>query len=184
MRKDLEERLFEDFPDLYCRYYKHTGLFPFRIRCRDGREPLLRRLSERITRIVQSFPLEAPASVDDSPISMDTSIKTGQHNGLTAQSFCADVVSVDMEGWKLRFWMNESTKEIEQVIQDAVEESMTTCEMCGRPGELSVVPYIVACDDHDSPVGRAIKFSVWTYRWEECPEQDSAVLVDFLSSTS
>ena len=162
MRKDLEKRLFEDFPDLYCRKLDLNGRFPFRIECRDGWEPLLRRLSERITRIVQSFPLEAPTSVDESTTSMDTSNKPRHYTGLTTQSFCADAVYVDVVVQRLRFWINKSTREIEQAIQDAEEESMTTCEMCGRPGELSVDPswYIVACDDHGSHAGKVIKFSV------------------------
>ncbi len=163
MRAELEKRLFEDFPDLYCRKFEPNGWYPFHISCHDGWEPLLRRLSERITRIVQSLPLETPTSVGESPIPMDTSIKTGRYTGLTAQSFCADVVSVGVEekSKQLKFWINKSTREIEQVIQDAEEENMITCEMCGRPGELSGNPWpIVVCDDHDNRVGEAIKYSV------------------------
>jgi hypothetical protein len=153
MREDLEKRLFEDFPDLYC-------LTRGNISCNDGWEPLLRRLSERITRIVQSLPLEAPISVDKSPVSMGTSTKPGQYIGLTAKSFCVDVVK-EKYGL-LRVYMNKSTREIQQAIQDAKEESLTTCEVCGQPGELRIHTawYYVGCDEHFVQVVEAIKFSV------------------------
>ena len=152
MRDDLEKRLLEDFPELYSR----GGYFA----CNDGWEPLLRRLSERITRIVQSLPLEAPTSVDNSPVSMGTSTKTGHYTGLTAKGFRASVVKEKFG--ELRFYMNKSTREIQQVIQDAEEESLTTCEVCGRPGEHRSHTrwYFVGCDEHSRQVEGAIEFSV------------------------
>jgi len=155
MREDLEKRLSEDFPDLYRRKLEPNVGYPFQISCGDGWVPLLRRLSERITQIVQNLPLEPPTSVDKSPISKDTSLK---YTGLLAKGFCADVVKERLG--ELRFFMNQSTKEIDLVIQDAQEESLTTCGMCGRPGNVrDKVWYFVACDGHHMPEG-AIKFSV------------------------
>lgn len=149
MREDLEKRLFEDFPDLYYRHLQPNGGYPFRISCESGWEPLLRRLSERITQIVQNLPLESPISVDKSPISKDTSIKAGRYAGLTAQSFC--VVQVKEKFGGLRFYMNKSTGKINLAIQDAEDESLTTCETCGRPGNFRGGSwYIVACDEHNS----------------------------------
>ena len=153
MREDLKKRLVEDFPDLY-----HLTSGNISISCDDGWEPLLRRLSERITRIVQSLPLEAPTSVDKSPVSMGTSLKAGQYTGLAAKDFCASVVQEKFG--ELRFFMRESTREIQQVIQDAKAESSTTCEVCGRPGELRTHTWdFAACDEH-SKMDEVIKFSI------------------------
>ena len=151
MREELEKRLFEDFPDLYC-------LTRGAMACNDGWEPLLRRLSERITHIVQSLPLEAPTSVDKPPVSMETSTKTGQYIGLTAKSFCAS--QVKEKYGSLRFYMSRSTKEIRQAIQEANQESLTTCEVCGRPGEFrnQTSWYFVGCDEHSDQVVGAITF--------------------------
>ena len=151
MRKDLEKRLFEDFPDLYCRQFEPQG---FHISCHSGWEPLLRRLSERITKIVQTLPLESPGSVDKSSTSDE---KVGQYVGLTARSFCVDQVKEKFG--ELRFYMNRSTTGIELAIQDAVEESLTTCETCGRSGELRSGPWLfVACDEHNESDEEVIKF--------------------------
>jgi len=155
MREDLEKRLSEDFPDLYRHKIEPNGWYTFQISSGDGWEPLLRRLSERITQIVQSLPLESPISVDKSPISEDTSPK---FTGLLAKGFYADVVKERFG--KLRFSMNQSTKEIDMVVHDAQEEGLTTCEMCGRPGKVrDKVWYFVACDEHNMPEEEAMKFS-------------------------
>ena len=152
MRDDLEKRLLEDFPELYSR----GGYFA----CNDGWEPLLRRLSERITRIVQSLLLEAPTPVDKSPVSMGTSPKTGQDTGPMAKDYYAAVAKGKFGG--LWFIMSKSTREMQQVIQDAKEESLGTCELCGRPGELRTHTfwYFVGCDEHSQQVEEAIEFSV------------------------
>lgn len=151
MRRDLQTRLLEDFPDLYCR-----GLH---IACGGGWEPLLRRLSERITQIVQSLPLESPSPADEPSISDQRSTEAGQYAGLTAQSFCANQVKEKYGG--LRFYMNKSTDEIRQAIQDAKAESVSTCETCGRSGKLRDAGWwFVACDEHNGDAAEAIKFWV------------------------
>ena len=154
MREGWHERLWDDFPALY-----------FLIRdnefwCICGWEPLLRRLSERITRIVQSLPLEAPISVDESSVSMGTSTKTEQDAGLLAKGYCVVAVKEEPEFGGLWFVMNKSTREIEQAIYEAKEESLRTCFMCGRPGELRTHTPLkfVGCDEHSEQVEEPIKF--------------------------
>ena len=36
----------------------------------------------------------------------------------------------------LRFYMTGSTDEIDKLISDAEDESVRTCEMCGKPGDV------------------------------------------------
>lgn len=37
---------------------------------------------------------------------------------------------------RLRFYVNFSTETIDQLIEEAENESARTCELCGEPGEL------------------------------------------------
>ena len=154
MRDDLLKRLFEDFPDLYCHFLYLVSSWSVFFQCGDGWEPLLRRLSERITRIVQSLPLKSSTSVDKCSISDETSTEGGQYAGLTAQSFSVNEV---MAPRGLGFYMDRSTHEIDLAIKDAKEESLTTCETCGRPGKITDW-WFVACDDHKCDKEEAIEF--------------------------
>ncbi len=48
--------------------------------------------------------------------------------------------------WTLRFYMNVSTREIDNLIDKAQEESRYICEMCGKEGKLSTKAwYQVRC---------------------------------------
>lgn len=49
----------------------------------------------------------------------------------------------------LRFYMSASSKEMENLIDVAEEQSRRTCETCGQPGCLRKSGWIVtACDEH------------------------------------
>jgi len=154
MRDDLRKRLFEDFPDLYCRYFYVVSPCSVFFQCNNVWEPVLRRLSERITRIVQSLPLESSTSVDKCSISDETSTEGGQCAGLTVQSFSVNEV---MAHRGLGIYIDRSTHEIDLAIKDAKEESLTTCETCGRPGKITDW-WFVACDDHKGDDEGAIEF--------------------------
>ena len=56
IRRGLEERLCEDFPDLFGQYsYSKGSYYVLHIACGDGWEPIIRRLSERITKIAETI---------------------------------------------------------------------------------------------------------------------------------
>src|SRR5258706_10205830 len=56
MRRELEERLCEDFPDLFRQYsYSKGSYYALYMACGDGWEPIIPRLSERITKIVETI---------------------------------------------------------------------------------------------------------------------------------
>ena len=154
MPDDWQTRLFEDFPDLYCHHFQSNTFY---LACGSGWEPLLRRLSERITQIVQSLPLASPNPANKPSTSDEGSTEAGQHADLTPQSYCAS--QVKEKYGELRFYMSRSTREIQKAIRDATEESLATCETCGRRGKLRGLNwYFVACDEHDSDRVEAIKF--------------------------
>lgn len=49
----------------------------------------------------------------------------------------------------LRFYMNQTTDEIEKRIEQAEEETEVTCETCGEPGKIREGGWIsVRCDKH------------------------------------
>ena len=111
MRQDLEDALYLEFPNLY-RWVPPDGAHGgtcYELSPGDGWEPLIRRLSERITGIVDRDNLDPQ---------VHTAVQVKEKFGL------------------LRFYMAAYTDDIRCAIEDAVTESARTCEKCGWPGEL------------------------------------------------
>jgi hypothetical protein len=124
MRKDLDESLCRDFPNLYAD--RHASMsttcmcwgFPG-----DGWESLIRNLSEKLEALILQTP------------------ETTRHHYRASQ--CKEKFGT------LRYYMAASTDEMEQAIEEAEEESARTCETCGAPGELRGDVWLyTACDRH------------------------------------
>jgi len=92
-------KLQADFPCLFHAVDSMPG---------EGWEPLLRRLSERLTARIQA---------ERSP-----------------QDYYAVQVKEKFGG--LRFYMSQYTDEMGELIRDAEAESRRTCETCGAPGKI------------------------------------------------
>lgn len=113
MKKELDEALVRDFPNLYRDRYGNkldTCMcwgFPG-----DGWEPLIRRLSEQLEKLISDLPPEE-------------------------RKFCCASQCKEKFG-TLRFYMTSSTKEMEALIEAAEAESEITCEKCGALGEVKV----------------------------------------------
>ncbi|KDQ09628.1 hypothetical protein BOTBODRAFT_522355 [Botryobasidium botryosum FD-172 SS1] len=117
MRDDLEAALFADFPNLY---WRHTLPMAETAMCwgictGDGWEPLIRRLSIRLTKMTEGLGLD-PSSDE-------------------FKSYMASQVKEKLGG--LRFYMQRSTPEMRSAISEAATESMETCDVCGGKGEMS-----------------------------------------------
>ncbi len=85
---------------------------------------------------------------------------------------CEDIdVIVKREGWKnfsvdqikekfagLRFYVNGANKEVVDLIQKAEEESFTICEVCGKPGVVTVKRgyYQTLCVKHRKETGASL----------------------------
>jgi hypothetical protein len=64
----------------------------------------------------------------------------------TGQQF--EVLQVKEKFGGLRFYVNHSTDAISQRIRTARIESLQTCELCGKPGQLFQSPWSgVRCDE-------------------------------------
>ncbi|KDQ09629.1 hypothetical protein BOTBODRAFT_58537 [Botryobasidium botryosum FD-172 SS1] len=113
MRGDLQNALYADFPQLYREHkFSADESFMHRGICTgDGWEPLIRRLSEKITAIIEQ--LKANGDEDWDKIA---------------------VCGVKEKFAELRFDMRLATVEIQEAIHEAKEESQRTCEMCGEAG--------------------------------------------------
>ncbi|KDQ09627.1 hypothetical protein BOTBODRAFT_36865 [Botryobasidium botryosum FD-172 SS1] len=115
MRKDLQNALYADFPQLY-REHKLSmdkSSMPWGICTGDGWEPLIRRLSEKITAIIEQ--LKASGDEDWEKIAAS---------------------GVKEKYAELRFHMRLATEEIQEAIDEAKEESQRTCETCGAAGSI------------------------------------------------
>lgn len=102
MKKELEDKLYNDFPFLYDRKL----LWGFE--CHDGWFDLIYDLSSKIEPLIQEWIKE-----NDNEEEHPTAVQV-------KQKFAS-----------LRFYMSSGTKEIYDLIDEAEKKSFTTCEDCG-----------------------------------------------------
>ena len=130
MKKELDEKLCKDFPLLFEDRHADMRMtamcwgFPG-----TGWEPLIRRLAEKLEKMIREGILDGSWTEENHPR--------------------ASQVKEKFAG--LRFYMSYSTDAIEDLIDDAENESYRTCEECGEPGEVRKDGWMVtlcdACND-------------------------------------
>jgi hypothetical protein len=115
MRFELASKLVEDFPLLYGGYINFD--------CGDGWEPIIRELSQKITKILQKMPEE------------DLELRK--------------VLQIKEKYGSLRVYVSITNDEIEDTIRDSCQKSIETCEICGRPGKMKTKGsfMFVRCED-------------------------------------
>ena len=127
MRKELDEQLCREFPNLFRQ--RHASMqetcmcWGFDIE--DGWFQLVYDLSKKLEAEI----LKLPES--------------------ERQHFCASQVKEKYGG--LRFYVEGSTDEMEKLIREAEEESEKTCETCGAPGKMRSHHhwYYTSCEEHE-----------------------------------
>jgi hypothetical protein len=124
MRKELEQKLFERWPQWFNTKgdVRHT-LMSFGFQHDDGWFDILWRLCEDLEPLVAEF--EA----------------TGE---------CQfEILQVKEKFGGLRIYVNHANDAIRQRIETAMGESLRTCEICGQPGTLREGDWIkTLCDQH------------------------------------
>lgn len=114
MRRELDEALVRDFPLLYRDRYgdmMRTAMC-WGFDCGDGWEPLVRRLSERLEGVIRMDGGDARA--------LQVKEKFGGLRFYIGMGFRSE----------------ENALRVEEAIQEAEEESLRTCEECGREGKV------------------------------------------------
>lgn len=123
MSPDLDEALCRDFPELYADRHAdmRSTAMCWGFCCGDGWEPLIRKLSEKLTKLCADFPPE------NRPKAMQVKEKFGG----------------------LRFYISHGNDAIFDAIAEAEAESRKTCENCGAPGKMRRNKYWVYtnCDE-------------------------------------
>jgi formylmethanofuran dehydrogenase subunit E len=127
MSPELDEALVKDFPYLYADRHKslrETGMY-WGFSVADGWEPLIRKLSEKIEPIAKS--MAESDSESDYPKACQVKEKFGT----------------------LRFYMTQSTEEINKFIREAEIKSASVCEVCGESGTRREGAWVkTLCDEH------------------------------------
>jgi len=151
MRRELEERLCEDFPDLFRQYsYSKGSHYALYMACGDGWEPIIRRLSERITRIVETIVGPQPNSegacasteVEDQKV-----VEGESRDKLTKGDF--RFMYIKQKSGILHLCLSQWTPDLQEAINEARQESRFTCERCGRPGKWGGPSWpVVFCNHH------------------------------------
>ena len=124
MRKDLEQKVVERWPSWFNINGdpRHT-LMSFGFQHMDGWFPLVCRLCERLEPLVREFERQ------------------------TGEKF--EVLEVKQKHASLRFYPNHRPHAIWSCIEAAQEESLRTCELCGRRGQPRSGGWIqTLCDEH------------------------------------
>jgi len=127
MDKELQEKLYEDFPILYT---QHTwsireSCMPWGFDTGSGWEPIIRKLSEKIEKFNQELVARDPL----------------------AQTIQA--VQVKEKFGSLRTYMNYEPEEIQPWLKEAYEASTVTCDVCGKPGTLGGKYWLsTRCEEH------------------------------------
>lgn len=126
MKRELDEALVRDFPNLYSDRHGdlRTTAMCWGFECGDGWEPLLRTLSEGLEKEILKLPEESRNRVRASQVK---------------EKYAT-----------LRFYMTCETDEMSYLIGEAEHKSAITCEQCGAKGRVRGDGwYYTACDDCD-----------------------------------
>lgn len=107
MRSELEAKFFNRFDFFHPEKPRTETLMCFGFECGDGWFGLIWDLCEEIDKMLKANNVEG-----------------------------FEVIQVKEKLGGLRFYCNNSTKEIDQAINKAEEKSYTICEVCGKPGKL------------------------------------------------
>lgn len=156
MRKELDNYLVNKYPNLYRDRHKsmRETAMCWGFECGDGWFPLIDRLSAKLEAEI----LEIPISKRE--------LEKLQKNGY----YCASQVKEKFGG--LRFYMFGDTDSMEKAIGKAEDESIKTCEECGRWGKTRGHSWLyTACPMHTRDMD---------LRWWEYPIK--ALMMYFLKS--
>ena len=148
MRRELEERLSEDFPDLFRQYsYSKGSYYALYIACGDGWEPIIRRLSERITNIVETIVGSHVDTATATDIEDQEESEDGSRDKLTKGDF--RFMYIKQKNGILHLCLSQSTPDLQEAVEHARRESECTCERCGRPGVFGGPSWpVVLCSHH------------------------------------
>ncbi len=129
MKEELQERLCAEFPHLYGKSFHFEVL--------DGWFELLYELSYTLTRLIRRY-----ECVGHSYNELDQ----------LDEFICGFTVSQVKEKYgTLRFYMESSTKEMNELISQYEKKSEFVCEVCGKPGKLvGKTWYSTRCSEHES----------------------------------
>lgn len=124
MKKELEDKLFSDFPDIFPggrAVDPRESLVCFGFDCGDGWFDIIYELCRAIQK-----------DCDDSGKYQVVALQVKEKFGL------------------LRFYVDSGSDETYRLIEAAEEKSVETCEICGKPGKLDQVNgwWQTTCEKH------------------------------------
>lgn len=127
MRQDLDEKLTKKYPNLFRDRNgdKVKTALHWGYACGNGWYPLISKTAKKLEKLI----LELPEN---------------------KRKFYK-ATQVKQKFGRLCLYMYDRTAEMKQIITDAETESLRTCEVCGRPGEIVQIPHrwvTVNCQEH------------------------------------
>jgi hypothetical protein len=140
MRAELDKLLVEKFPNLYADRYASMSVtcMCWGFDCGDGWFDLINRLSEQLEKMILELP----------PACSNCGHDWRGHGALRTDHCGEDCACENWEPCRprasqvkekfggLRFYMTTGSEEMFDLIDKAEEESLRTCEVCGKTGSL------------------------------------------------
>lgn len=135
MKKELEEKLREDFPILYQDLYGDPSktCMAWGFSHGDGWYDLVRDLSENLTKEINKLPEE--------------------------ERIKFKALQVKEKFAELRYYfMGPTTEEMDRLIEEAECKSIEICEACGKPGRVVGKRWLyTACEEHTKEEDRRLE---------------------------
>lgn len=127
MNRQLEDKLFKEFPLLYSKEQDHV-CDNFTFECLDGWYDLLHAFSAEISPLI-----EKARETDKDPY-----------------EFVARIVRIREKYGALRIHLSTGTDAMYEIIEEYELKSESTCEVCGAPGTINYAMTwkSCACEDH------------------------------------
>jgi len=116
MKEELDKKLCEDFPLLYAdrNASMQETCMCWGFEVGDGWHDIIYKLSDKLEKMIKEYEKKNPDA-----------------KGIMKAS------QVKEKFGTLRYYMTSSTDEMEKVISKAESQSAKTCEVCGKPGDLT-----------------------------------------------
>jgi len=124
MTKELEEKIFNEFPKLFTNKKDLSqSLMWFGMECDDGWFDIIYNLIKKIDKIAKK-------------------------EGLYNKEYPIRILQIKEKFGTLRVYMGGGTDEIFNLLDKAERKSSNTCEVCGKPGKLMGCAWVkTLCND-------------------------------------
>ena len=150
MKREMQDKLFKEFPLLYGDRNKsmQETCMCWGVDCGSGWYGIIYDLSAKLEKEIQQFIDENPDLPCACCWQKESEHKEAECHGVKYEASYLRAVQVKEKFGTLRFYLTSGTDKMYDLIDEAEELSGKTCESCGKPGETGGTGWIsTLCGD-------------------------------------